>query len=102
MLALHMRPEPGWHGYWANPGDAGFGMTLKWRLPGGSEAGAPQYPVPQTLVIAGLMNHVFERDYAVLVPLRIARDAQPGSVLPISVAADWLACTDQVCVPGTC
>ena len=99
MLALRMSPEPGWHGYWANPGDAGFGMTLKWQLPGGSEAGALQYPVPQTLVIAGLMNHVFEHDYAVLVPLRIARDTQPGSMLPISVEADWLACTDQVCVP---
>ena len=99
MLALHMRPAPGWHGYWSNPGDAGFGMSLKWSLPGGSEAGAPQYPVPQTLVISGLMNHVYERDYAVLVPFKIARDAKPGSRLPISVEAEWLACTDQVCVP---
>ena len=99
MLALHMRPEPGWHGYWSNPGDAGFGMTMNWRLPGESTAGKPQYPVPQTLVIAGLMNHVYGREYAVLVPLKVARNAQPGSMLPISVEADWLACTDKVCVP---
>jgi DsbC/DsbD-like thiol-disulfide interchange protein/cytochrome c biogenesis protein CcdA len=98
-LALHMRPAPGWHGYWSNPGDAGFGMTLKWRTTYGHAPGEPQYPVPQTLVIAGLMNHVFEHDYAVLVPFRLSRDARPGSVVPISVEADWLACTDKICVP---
>ncbi|HKX91757.1 MAG TPA: protein-disulfide reductase DsbD domain-containing protein, partial [Sphingomicrobium sp.] len=32
-LALHFKPDPGWHGYWLNPGDAGFGMTLEWTLP---------------------------------------------------------------------
>ncbi|HNJ48764.1 MAG TPA: protein-disulfide reductase DsbD family protein, partial [Novosphingobium sp.] len=46
LLALHMRPEPGWHGYWQNPGDAGLGITLDWTLPKGASAGALQYPVP--------------------------------------------------------
>ena len=99
MLALHMQPEPGWHGYWSNPGDAGFGMTLKWRLPDGFSAGAPRYPVPQTLLISGLMNHVYERDYAVLVPLAVPPAARPGERLPVTVEANWLACTDKVCVP---
>ena len=48
-LALHFTPEPGWHGYWANPGDAGYGMELDWTLPEGWEAGEPHYPVPQEL-----------------------------------------------------
>ncbi len=99
MIALRMKPEPGWHGYWSNPGDAGFGMSLKWRLPKGTTAGELQYPVPQTLTIAGLMNHVYESEYAVLVPLTVARDARPGTQMAISVEADWLACTDKVCVP---
>jgi DsbC/DsbD-like thiol-disulfide interchange protein/cytochrome c biogenesis protein CcdA len=98
-LALSMRPEQGWHGYWANPGDAGFGMTLDWTLPKGASAGAPQYPVPHTLLISGLMNHVFEEAYAVLVALTVPADAKPGSTLPISVKADWLVCTDKICVP---
>ena len=26
-LAINMRPQPGWHGYWLNPGDAGLPMA---------------------------------------------------------------------------
>ncbi|MCW1428820.1 protein-disulfide reductase DsbD family protein [Novosphingobium sp. JCM 18896] len=97
-LALRMRPEPGWHGYWSNPGDAGLGMTLGWTLPAGAKAGEPRYPVPETLLISGLMNHVYEHEYAVLVPLNLAADAAPGQQL-VRVEAQWLACTDKICVP---
>lgn len=102
-LALLFRAEPGWHGYWKNPGDAGLGMTLEWDLPEGWSAGDPLYPVPHTLVQnAGgvrLMNHVYEGDYAVLVPLRVPASAAVANIVPISVEANWLACTDKICVP---
>jgi len=98
-LAFQMTPEAGWHGYWQNPGDAGLGMDLQWTLPTGVTAGEPLYPVPQTLLIAGLMNHIYKGEYAVLVPLKLPADAKPGAVLPVSVNAQWLACTDTVCVP---
>jgi DsbC/DsbD-like thiol-disulfide interchange protein/cytochrome c biogenesis protein CcdA len=99
MLAMHMHPAPGWHGYWSNPGDAGLGMTLKWSLPYGATPGELLYPVPQTLLISGLMNHVYESDYAVLVPITLPIDAKPGSRLPAAVEAQWLACTHEICVP---
>jgi len=98
-LALHFRPQPGWHGYWSNPGDAGYGMDLAWDLPEGWSAGDPEYPVPQTLVISGLMNHVYEGDYAVLVPVEVPADADISRPVPIELKADWLACTDKICVP---
>jgi len=100
-LALLFTPEPGWHGYWSNPGDAGYGMELGWNLPDGWQAGEPQYPVPHRLLISGLMNHVYEGRYAVLVPVTVPASARagPGGIAPIEVKADWLACTDQICVP---
>ncbi|MBO9722918.1 MAG: thioredoxin family protein [Novosphingobium sp.] len=98
-IAIHMTPEKGWHGYWSNPGDAGLGMQLDWTLPDGAKAGSPRYPVPQTLVVSGLMNHVYESDYAVLVPFTVPANAVPGSRIPVHLRAQWLACTEQICVP---
>ena len=96
-LAIHMRPAPGWHGYWLNPGDAGLPMDVKWQLPRGFAAGPLRYPVPTRLEVADLMNYVYEQDYAVLVRMKVPPDAS-GSV-PIRAVAHWLACTDKICVP---
>jgi len=96
-LAISMHPKAGWHGYWLNPGDAGLPMDVQWRLPPGFSAGTLRYPVPTRLTVAGIMNYVFERDYAVLVRLRVPKDAK-GRV-PIRAEARWLACTDKICVP---
>jgi DsbC/DsbD-like thiol-disulfide interchange protein/cytochrome c biogenesis protein CcdA len=98
-LAIRMRPEESWHGYWSNPGDAGLGMVLDWELPTGASVGEPAYPVPETLLIAGLMNHVYEHEYAVLLPFTVPASAQAGTMLPLRVKAQWLACTVKICVP---
>ena len=96
-LAIHMRPARGWHGYWQNPGDAGLPMDVQWRLPKGYAVGPLRYPVPTRLTVGGLMNYVFERDYAVLVRLKVPSDA--AGTIPIRADAHWLACTDKICVP---
>src|SRR4051795_10880250 len=96
-LAIHMRTAPGWHGYWLNPGDAGLPMDVKWQLPKGVAAGPLRYPVPGRLEVAGLMNYVYERDYAVLVRLKVPAGA--SGTIPIRAEAHWLACTDKICVP---
>ena len=98
-LALVMRPDSTWHGYWKNPGDSGVETTIDWRLPEGVTAGDLAYPVPHTLIIAGLMNYVYEAEYAQLIPLRIPAGLAPGTRLPIRGTAKWLACTKEICVP---
>ena len=98
-LALDSRPAPGWHGYWQNPGDAGFPATLKWTLPSGITAGEPAYPVPGMLLMAGLMNYVFEAPYAPLVTLKVPAGLAAGTSLPVTLHAQYLVCTKTLCVP---
>lgn len=98
-LALDSRPEPGWHGYWQNPGDAGFPATLKWTLPKDVTVGEPAYPVPGMLLMAGLMNYVFEAPYAPLVTLKVPAGLAAGTRLPVKLHAQYLVCTKTLCVP---
>jgi len=96
-LAIVMHTRAGWHGYWLNPGDAGLPMSIDWKLPPGASVGPLRYPVPSRLTVSGLMNYVYERDYALLTRLKVPAGATPP--LTIAASARWLACTDKVCVP---
>jgi DsbC/DsbD-like thiol-disulfide interchange protein/cytochrome c biogenesis protein CcdA len=96
-LAILMHTSPGWHGYWLNPGDAGLPMKIEWQLPPGASLAPLRFPVPDRLLVAGIVNYVYERDHAILTRLRVPADAR--GVLPIRAKAQWLACTDKVCVP---
>jgi thiol:disulfide interchange protein len=98
-LAILMTPQPGWHGYWKTPGDTGFPMKIDWTLPKGAKAGDPAYPVPSTLVIAGLMNHVFEKPYALLVSFDVPAGLAKGAALPVSAKLQYLVCSASLCVP---
>src|SRR5690348_1874400 len=69
-LAILMHTKPGWHGYWLNPGDAGLPMSVEWDLPPGWSVGELRYPVPDRLLVAGIVNYVYEKDYAVLTRLK--------------------------------
>ncbi|MDP9423145.1 MAG: thioredoxin family protein [Pseudomonadota bacterium] len=96
-LAILMRTDPGWHGYWLNPGDAGLPMKIEWQLPQGASLAPLRFPVPERLLVAGIVNYVYERDHAILTRLKVPADAK--GMLPIRASAQWLACTDKVCVP---
>jgi DsbC/DsbD-like thiol-disulfide interchange protein/cytochrome c biogenesis protein CcdA len=96
-LAIVMHTQPGWHGYWVNPGDAGLPMEIKWQLPKGVVLGPLRFPVPDRLLVAGIVNYVYERDHALLTRLTVPKDAK--GVLPLRAETHWLACTDKVCVP---
>ena len=99
-IAIRFTPRSNeWHGYWSNPGDAGLGMQVEWQLPEGVSVGEFRYPPPKTLLIGGLMNHVFEGDYAVIAPLRVAKDAPIDAPFELRGVANYLACTDKICVP---
>jgi thiol:disulfide interchange protein/DsbC/DsbD-like thiol-disulfide interchange protein len=98
-LAIVMRPQAGWHGYWENPGDAGIPNRIAWTLPAGVAVPPMRYPVPQRLLVAGLMNYVYEGEYAALVDLKLPAGLAPGTAVPIAAKIDYLVCTEQICVP---
>ena len=100
-IAFVAKPNPGWHGYWKNPGDAGLDTRLDWTLPQGVTAGELRYPVPTRLMIAGIMNYIYKGDYTQFATLKIPAGLAPGTKLPIAVRADYLICTDEICVPET-
>lgn len=96
-LALVSTPDPKWHAYWQNPGDAGLPAEAHWTLPAGARAEDFRYPVPQRLLIAGLMNYVYEGTFVRLTTLHVPADAK--GVLPVKLKLDYLVCTDTLCVP---
>ena len=96
-LAIFMRVKPGWHGYWLNPGDAGLPMSIEWKLPEGWSVGTLRYPVPHRLLVSGIVNYVYEDDYAVLTALKVP--AGTTGTHRITAKMRWLACTDKICVP---
>ena len=100
-VAFVMHPQPGWHGYWRNPGDAGAEPRVTWRLPEGWTADPLQYPVPGRLIVAGLMNYVFDSDHALLATLHVPASAELDATFPIDARLDYLVCTEEVCVPET-
>jgi len=98
-VALSGTLAKGWHAYWKNGGDAGIETRLDWTLPVGVKAGELRYPVPQRLLIAGLMNYVYEAPFALFVDLDVPAGLAPGTRLPVRVKADYLVCTEEICVP---
>lgn len=98
-IAIRMRPDQGWHGYWLNPGEAGLPDRFEWDLPAGVSIGELRYPVPERLSIAGIMNYIYYGEYALLAEVSLDESVAPGTALPIRAQGQWLACTDEICVP---
>ena len=98
-LALKFVPEPGWHGYWSNPGDSGLPPKVTWNAPRGISFGPLSHPAPELLKVAGMASFVHSGTHVLLVDMRVSKGVAPGTKLPISAKLEWLACTDRLCVP---
>ncbi len=98
-LAITMSPAAGWHGYWLNPGDAGFPLKVQWQLPDGVTIGGLQYSAPERLLTSGLMNYIYHGDYALLTPLHIDEDLPFGSLITLTADLRYLVCSPKLCLP---
>jgi DsbC/DsbD-like thiol-disulfide interchange protein/cytochrome c biogenesis protein CcdA len=99
-IGIQLTPKDGWHTYWSNPGDAGAATRVAWTLPPGTPEPAPlAYPVPETLIVSGLMNYVYAQPNTLLTTVVPPADLKKGTPFPITVKVDWLVCSLEQCVP---
>ncbi len=90
--------EPGWHLYWNGQNDSGSPMEIEPVLPTGLTAGRALGPAPERMVEPGrVLNHVYEGEVILVVPVTIAKDAKLGPA-ELRLDARWLVCKD-VCLP---
>lgn len=99
VVAIRQQIQPGWHTYWRNPGDSGGATTLAWTTPPGVAAGQIVWPAPERQRLAGLMNYGYSGVVYLPVPVEIPATARAGTILPLTVKALFLVCSDEMCVP---
>ena len=98
-LGIRITPNPDWHSYWINPGEAGAENRYAWTLPTGARAGTVRYPTPEPLLVEGIMNHVYSHPATLLVDVDVPA-GPPGQALPVALRLDYLICSPTLCVPA--
>ncbi len=96
LVALELSPNPGWHTYWDNPGDAGLGTRIRWTLPDGVSAGPILWPAPKPYREGDLLTYGYGEPHTLLTRLSVPANT-PDNAL-ISLKARWLVCKD-ICIP---
>ena len=98
-LGLRLRPDAGWHAYWANPGDAGKEPSMRWQLPAGFEVGALAFPTPKLIPFGEFNTYGFEGALLLLASANVPAGLPPGSSYTLGGKASWVVCDDELCVP---
>jgi thiol:disulfide interchange protein DsbD len=98
QAAVSIEYEPGWHGYWVNPGEGGMKTEVKWALPPGWTAGPLEFPVPHREMTGGLSCYGYAGK--IIVPVHFSSSADAHGDVEIQGKLSWLACSDKGCVPG--
>lgn len=96
--AVRMIYDPGYHGYWINPGEGGMKTEVKWKLPEGWTASELSFPAPQREVTGNLASYAYHGE--VVLPFEFTPPANASGEVKIEGELSWLACNDKGCVPG--
>ena len=73
-VGLYIAPNPTWHAYWINPGDAGLPATVRWNLPDGFLASELQFPAPHVIPFGEMVTYGFEEPILLLADIAVSRD----------------------------
>jgi thiol:disulfide interchange protein len=99
-LGVYLQPDKDWHTYWRNPGDSGEAPKITWTLPDGVVAGDIEWPIPDEIAVAHLINYGYEGTNLLMVPVFVESQQNPtDSTLNITLDLSWLVCKED-CIPG--
>lgn len=99
LLGLEMIPQPGWHGYWSNPGESGLAPIVRWSAPSGVRFGPLEHPAPTLMNLMGMTSYVHAGPHVLLTRMTLDRRLRTGTDLPITADVTLAACSDKLCVP---
>lgn len=100
-VALRLKPDSGWHTYWRNPGDSGLATKLTWKLPAGFRAGKPVFATPERFDgSGGVITYGYPSETYLWTEIT-APERLPSGPVTLQTNASWLACSEEVCVPGS-
>ena len=97
-LGIYLKPDPKWHAYWINPGDAGKEVSMRWTLPEGFEAGELQYPAPHVIPFDIFNTYGFDEAILLLADVTVPPLETAGDI-ELKGRASWVVCDDELCVP---
>ena len=98
-VGLYLEPDPSWHAYWINPGDAGLPASISWSLPEGFEAGELQFPSPHIIPFVDLITYGFDEPILLLNDIEVPAGLSPGEMVELQGQVRWVVCDDKLCVP---
>ena len=100
-LGVHFVIKPGWHIYWRNPGESGKPTTVNFEIPDDFIKYPIRYPAPITFTQPGGVKGIgYEDQVIVSTILHPAKDLKLGRRLEFNAEVEWLACGQDLCVPG--
>lgn len=101
ILAVNLTLDDHWHTYWPGINDTGYGLSFDIAPIEGFTFGEPYFPTPIRYLAAGdILDHVYEDQLSVLIPVTVSKDLKPGATPKINIITNALVC-DEVCVPQT-
>ncbi|REL36206.1 protein-disulfide reductase DsbD family protein [Thalassotalea euphylliae] len=98
-LGILLSPEDEWHTYWRNAGDSGEPPSVQWQSSTEIEFGEIQWPIPEQIPVAHLVNYGYGGDTLLMVPFTIKHSADLPETVKITADLSWLVCKED-CIPG--
>ena len=98
-VAVRLSMKEHWHTYWRNPGDSGLATEIAWTLPAGFSAGPIQWPVPERIPVAHLVNYGYDGETALLVDITPSASLPAGRSVELKAKVSYLVC-ERECIPG--